>query len=254
MVFIPAIIICEILYSRDDLTGKEKILRITGSCVATISGLLLVACLQAYQTGKWFYFIEIQKFWKRHWLLPRFPLTTYSPDRIISIDGISFIIGVAAIYFCVKTIIKRFCVSESSFQKDIFNNRALLFSMLCLAGTTLLDLLFTFNDKEATSIWSLNRHLFCAPFVLVFLSAFLYDVDLSENDRYFLFFLVMAGLLITGVFRYTLQSSYYMLFFFSLFVMKYYKALTPYLVLVYCINAIFQVQFFNNFLKDLWIG
>ena len=103
IVFIPAIIISEILSKNLHKSSiKEKLIRVLPKVLASLTGLLSSALIQGIQTGKWFYFFEIQQFWRRTWLFPKFPLTTYAPEKIMGIDAISFCIGTMAIAVCVK--------------------------------------------------------------------------------------------------------------------------------------------------------
>jgi hypothetical protein len=73
MLFIPTIIICELLNVTPILSKEHRLQQLIYKLSASIGGFLLASAYMAGNTGKWFYFIEIQKYWYRTWNVPKFP-------------------------------------------------------------------------------------------------------------------------------------------------------------------------------------
>src|SRR5690606_11192213 len=73
IIFIPAIIICELLGENN---GKDQVRSVYISSLSSLLGLVVGATVQGIQTGQWFYFLEIQQYWGRHWIVPELPLVS----------------------------------------------------------------------------------------------------------------------------------------------------------------------------------
>ncbi|SHF48519.1 hypothetical protein [Pedobacter caeni] len=252
LLFIPAIILTEILTYDKKQPKWRLLLNLFYSIAACTAGLMISACVQFRQTGRWFYFLDIQQFWKRHWIFPKFPLTTYDPERIIGVDGAAFVIGSIAAFHCLKWIFL------SVRRRDLypFHNlpKAVVFSALCLAGTTFLDTFFTFNVKGATNIWSLNRHLFCSPFFLIYILWLVRNFKPEKSEILALALLLIFCVYFTGVYQHTLPLTFYVTFFCSLLVLKFADPFKNYLILFYLLSLFIQVCFLNDFLHYKWIG
>ncbi|GAA4327657.1 hypothetical protein GCM10023149_31190 [Mucilaginibacter gynuensis] len=254
ILFIPAVLLTTVVMHGFKPLNKKAWAEALYSCAASFGGFLTAAFIQYFQTGKWFYFLEVQKYWKRHWIFPKLPLSTYSPERIMAIDGIAVIIGVVAIYHCLKwTIGKVFKGRDvNTYQNGV--TAQVVYSAFILAGTTLLDVFFTFNLEEGANIWSINRHLLCTPFAIVFLHWLYKHFAPQWREVSALVILLVLGIYLTGVFRYYEMVLYYFLFFFSFFIIKYYPHLRYYFIITYVWFAIVQITFFQEFLLNHWVG
>ena len=250
VIIIPAILIVELMtYSKNKPWFYGLLLKLS----ATVSGLMLSVLIQVYQTGKWFYFIEVQQYWNRHWIVPGFPLTTISPERILALDGIAFIIGIMAIAYCLHQAYlygNAFLIKKNWTEK----HPEVLFSALFLSGTVILDTIFTYNVDGAGNLWSMNRHLLCTPFFVVFIVFFLTNPVQHLWIKICLFVTLTSGLYITGVFNYPRMAAYYFVFMLSLIVIKLFPRSYYYLIPVYGGNMILQLFFFQSFTENLWIG
>ena len=132
------------LYST--LIFQKKILRrsslkeLVFQLSACVLSLLAVAYIQYYQTGKWFYFIEVQKFWGRTPRLPKLPYTTLAPQRVLGVDAIAFVVGLIAGYLVVCWLLLSIRkIWNRDIEIHIENNRAIYFCSLCLFGIALSD-------------------------------------------------------------------------------------------------------------------
>jgi hypothetical protein len=253
MIFIPAIIICAFFLSETKM--KKSVIKISiYNILASLCGLLISAYIQYRQAGKWFYFLKVQKLWGREWHTPGFPLTSTYPERTMGIDSIAFIVGIFAICFCFKYALifikNHFTKDHIAFKIDV----AVFFSIICLAGITILDTCFTFKIAGASNIWSINRHILCSPFYIVFLLWIYNTYNPGKGELRFILLLIITGIYFTGVYAYPNLALYYLMFFFALYVFKYCPSYQRYLILVYLFNTVTQILFYQDFLRNLWIG
>ena len=251
VIFIPAIFITQFVAHSHKENTQSQIKQIILCSLSSLTGMCVAASVQAYQTGKWFYFIEIQKYWGRHWIIPELPLTTLSAERILGIDSIALILGMLAMYKCFYWLYIYFINTPPYKERP---EAPVLFSALYLSASTFLDLFFTYNDNGAGNIWSLNRHFFCSPFVVIFLVWIIREYNPVKKELSGLIILVLTGIYLTGVYRYPILALYYLLFFLTLWIMKFYPRLTKYMAITYLISLGFQLQFFKDFISDEWIG
>ncbi|SDO39544.1 hypothetical protein SAMN05421820_114101 [Pedobacter steynii] len=255
MIAIPAIIITEIFSCDSGKTLSKKVSNALICIVPSFCGLMLSAILQASHTGMWFYFIEIQKYWKRHWLVPKFPLTTYSPSRILAIDGIAFVIGLLSIYFCFKWSYESLKKSREQRTFAVSTiSRYVFFSVLYLAAVTVLDTFFTFDRNGYTSIWSINRHLLCTPFFLVFVTWLFKEFEPGKIDKMVIIGVIISGIYFTGVYQYVGMVTYYILFFTSFVLLRSKSKMVLCVAFFYLLNFAIQLQFFQDFLMGRWIA
>jgi len=259
VIFVPAIILCELLNLDSGKSKKQRIAQVLLRLIYSISGLLVAMIYVYYKTGTWFYFIEIQKYWNRHWLMPRFPLTTYSAKRVLGLDGIVFMLGLFAIYFGFKAaLLWKKKQTKSSGSSNSIANSTVLFSALYMAGMTILDTFFTFYKNGSTCIWSLNRHVICTPFSIIFIIYLIRDFRPNLYESITIVFLIFLGVFITGIYRYANVPvlGFYACYFstFCLLKIKSFFHLNKFFILYYAIALYLQVQFFNDFLCGRWVG
>lgn len=254
MLFVPAIIIVYFVNSDKELSKKQRLINCGYQLAATIGGFLAASLYMGVKSGKWFYFIEIQKYWQRHWIIPKFPLTTYSADRILGLDGVTFMLGLIAACLCCKWMY--LFIKQNGLLKTYKIDRAVLFSALYLAGMTTLDTIFTRNLGNATSIWSLNRHAMCTPFAITFIIYLYRDFWPKAYELIALITLLAAGVFITGAYHFVNLRvlGFFVLFFLNFFIIKYKTVLTNYFVLYYLVSVFLQIKFYEDFIAAVWVG
>lgn len=248
-VFIPAILLVE-LFDRNKQAKRYHIDVIINVCSGLL-GTFLVGLLQWHQTGRWFYFFEVQKYWKRRWIFPRFPLTTYRAGKVLAFDGIGFSVGLLALACCLRWF---YLLWLKRGEDKLAPNNAVLFSALTLTATLILDTCFTFNDGGATSIWSINRHLLCSPFTMTFLSWLYNNISKSKLQLYISMLIICICIYLTGVFRFPLMLLYYCLFFSTFIFLRIFPSYRYYLIIIYVASVALQIQTFYDFLNNKWVG
>jgi hypothetical protein len=251
MLFIPAILICELLNPKSD---KESRLSTFYQILSSLLGFFMAAGYMGLETNKWFYFIEIQKYWNRHWIIPSFPLTTISPERVLGIDAITFILGLIAAYVCLQLLVAKFNTRQSSIA---FPGKAVIFSALFMAGMSIMDLCFTYRSTEgATNIWSINRHVMSTPFSFIFLIWLCKDFMPSKKHTIIILIIIISGIYLTGVYQYPSFKglTFYLGFFGALVVLKMKFKLRNLFWTYYLLAAFMQITFFSDYLFNHWLG
>lgn len=262
--FIPAIILTEYINYRSNRINvqlsvfiKRSVLY-SSACLISISA---VSCMQFLQTGHWFYFLKIQKLWGRHFEMPQLPFTTASPERVLGVDSIALVIGICAMFFLFRWIIAAFLphFKSSTSMLTMRLPREVVFSMLYLAAIAFLDSFFTDAVDQRTKIWSMNRHIFCTPFVVCFL-IWLFQHRPDSIDRKAMIIILIGGILLTSLFQYPYHLFYYVLFF-IVFLPSFLlprKVGIPFSKLIlgtfYITNIVIFLKFYHSFLNDLWVG
>jgi hypothetical protein len=249
VIFIPALLICFFITHHTN-NYRRALQNLIINILSCILSVFITVLYQGLQTDKWFYFIQIQKYWKRQWEVPSFPLTTYSPERILGVDGIAFIVGIIALFFFIKRLNEKFSPSVNTGQYKA----SILFSMVCLIGITMLDTFFTFKEANATNIWSLGRHLLCTPFFLNFIFWWTSESKPSVSDLKKLAIIVILGIFITGTYAYPSQVALYIFFFTAILIVKYFDNLGKFLYIIYVLGILLQILNLKAFLSDNWVG
>ena len=256
--FIPAVIITEILaYKASGISRKTLITNITINISACLAGILSVVLIQGLQTGKWFYYIEVQKYWQRHWLFPSFPLTTISPNKVLGIDSVALMLGLIGIYFSVKYCFSQ--IKSKITKKEPFHSsppicKSIYFSILFLAAIAIIDTCFTYDINGKTNMQCMNRHLMCTSFALCFLNWLNNEYRNGSYDIYFIAGFLVLGIFATGIYAYGHHLIYYILFVSSFFLYRFFPAIKPVFLLLFLFNIFFLVIFYQDFLNGLWIG
>lgn len=253
VIFVPALLIMMVadLYTLSNTTGRRAIFINTVVCCAScIAGVLIVAYMQWENTGTWFYFLKVQQYWSRgQILIPGIPFTTISPRRILQYDSLALLTGMLSIFFGVKYVVEKIKVrSGTPMPKSVF------FSILYLAATTLIDMLFTYKIGNQTNIWSLNRHLFCTPFFVWFLIWFWNSCQNKRWDAYLICGIVCLCFGISGIYKYPLPAIYFLCFSVLFLVVKHFPVLEKFGMLIYLLNLFLQAKLFYEFIWGDWVA
>jgi len=254
-VFIPMIIITEIVNwktSKGIIAFPYK--RILLCCLTALLAILIVVAIQGIQTGKWFYYLEAAKKFDRGLILPSLPFTTIAPEKILGIDGIAWVTGLVAVYFCLKWTIISFKYFLLKQDCPVVFDRAAYFSMLFVSAVFMIDTFFTNYIEGHTNLWSINRHLLCTPFAVCFINWFIKDYKKEKFDLYSLIIIFISGLFITGIYQYQFHIYFYVLFVLSIFLSKFFDKAAMLLYPLYVFNLILAVVFYNDFLSFKWVG
>jgi hypothetical protein len=256
--FLPAIIITELLAYKKSPSNKKKVLgNILINSLASLSSILIVVIVQGIQTGKWFYYIEVQKYWQRHWIIPSFPVTTISPAKVLGIDAIAMVLGIIAIFFMLKWAyfyLKKFSVEKKKDEGHQQICKSVYFSTLFLSAIVIVDTCFTYNIDGKTNIQCMNRHLMCTAFAVCFLNWIYKHYNAKVIDGYLISFILVCGIFVTGIYSYSYHLIYYILFCSSFFLYKYFPKLELAFIVLFFFNIFFTVIFYQDFISGFWIG
>lgn len=260
-VFIPAIIITEYL-TMSSLSLFFK--RAAGFSLIIISGLFITILIQYYYTHQWFAFFEAQKGWDNQLRIPKLPLTSWSGDNIVRLDGSALLVGCIALIALLKLAFSHFY-----YKVKTGLSKAFIFPLLYLTGMSLIVLLF-----RGGSLYSLNRFIYASPYFIV---AFIFFLNQSPSTPIFLL------LERSGRGRGNRGEAYMLLLTFSIFWLLFgsyvhiqtfmkYELLAVYLLLAFLVNSnnnkiktvayysffsvsmILQMYFKFRFLNNQWVG
>lgn len=265
-IFIPAIFIVEtcmfFFYTeRKWIDLKDSLKRFFYQCSICLTSIGIVAVYQYTAIGKWFYFIEIQQYWGRHFQLPSLPFTTFSPKSAMGMDTIGLSLGLIAAALFILLLYK--LRNEARKMLDKNYDRALIFSLCYFTFISILDVFFTDDYQGHTKIWSINRHLLCTPYFFVIL----FELRSSRwsgtiGRRFYMVgitIILLSTLFLTQVSAYPIQLIYYV--FFSVYLLRYIIIQDPVdrverivHVLFISVNIMFYLIYMQNYLQNGWIG
>ncbi|QQT55319.1 hypothetical protein I6I98_08715 [Sphingobacterium multivorum] len=245
IIFIPAIIIIYI-FNRMKNT-KDTIINIF-SCLL---GTAIAALIQFIDTGKWLYFLEVQKHWGRIWDLPSFPLTTFNPEKIMFLDSLSLSMGLLAVYI-LYDYLNKYLIGNSKKQMLSQEDLATLFCSLYIAAVFFLDVFFTRKNFGHTNIWSINRHVFSTFFGIWIILKQLNNKN-SKFEIIVKSVFLFIGFIITEVYKYPTQIILYIIFISWFYLGERKQDLfLKLLILIVLIYA--QISLLQEFLSNKWIG
>jgi hypothetical protein len=256
--FIPAVIITELLAYRDsNMTRRQLWVNMITNIGVCLLSILVVVLIQGVQTGKWFYYIEVQQYWKRNWIFPSIPFTVISPAKVLGIDAVSLVVGIIAIYFCFKwgyQYLQDFFPNRNDGERSSLVCKSVYFSALFIAAIAITDTCFTYNIDGRTNMQCMNRHLLCTAFAVWFIHWLMQKFKPEKLDRYFIITIFATGVFFTGVFEYSYLLVYYLVFCLSIYLTNLSNRFSVLLIFLYLFNVFFMVIFYQDFLSGFWIG
>lgn len=225
-------------------------------CLLTGGITLAVFFIQYLYTGEWFVFFKVQNAWQRTIQLPTLPFTTLNDSRVLWLDGLALLVCLYALVLCCRYIILAAAKKNTS-------EMALLFSAAYLAIVGLLTIFYNgvWPGFEGTTLMSINRFVFSTPFFIYFAGRLL----LSKGDKKYLliilFFLTILTWLLLGAYKPLPGHENYMT------TLTYFTNLSAYVLLyallpryrfsyflLYVINSFLQIDLFNAYLHNQWVG
>jgi len=244
---IPAIIVCE-LFNNRDISGKERIKNVFFCSFWSIAGLIASLFIHYLGTGKWFYFVEVQKYWGREWRMPHFPLTTTFPARTLGIDSIAFLVGVLALIIFIRWGWGKIK------GKGLLVDRATLFSIVYLFSIMLLDTIFTMYSNNRSNIWSINRHMIATPFAIWFLLWLVRTVVFKTKEIYLVLLVFTLVFFATGLFEYKWMALQYIFFVTAITLFKFFPKFSYFFFCFYFLEVFLQIYIYQEFTSGLWVG
>ncbi len=219
------------------------------------------------QTGEWFHFLEVQKYWGKNFRLPTFPLTTWSAHKLLWLDASAFFVGVMSMATLLFFFFKKFFLRK---KESISVTPELSFSLTYLALTMLVTLFLLIIDDVAktTPILSINRYIFATPFLFIAMLFYLKQKKqatlvycgflalLLITVNMFGFYQIIPGIetshfITNKTFLFlSIMVTYFLLFILS--VKRKIFNIAFYLFILY--NFIIQILLFERFLTSGWVG
>jgi len=251
IIFIPAFLLTFFLLGE---YNTRKIKTLIYALIASAVSVGAVVFLQWIQTGELFYFMKVQKYWRRHFEWPSLPFSASSGDQIAGIDGISLFLGLISIMFLIKLFFERAINRHKN--KSVYQiNSAVIFSLLYVSATLAVNTFFSFNIGDGTVLMSLNRHMLATPFALYLIYWFLAEYKLSHRDLFVVGICFLLCLVSTRIYYFQLQLLYLILAVLLFISYKYPSVLGSRLVfLFYTLQCIIQITCFNLILQGYWIA
>lgn len=254
--FLPAIIFSELL-SSDKTSTKVK--AIVGLSSVILLGTIISFFIVGYNSGNFFAYSDSQiNNWDHSFSFPSLPLTTWRGYRILWLDFFGLWVVISALIGSVVYFVK---FLQKKTGQNINKNLLLSLSYLSMI---LVYVLF-FHPKEEstglTSILSLNRYVFCSPFVF-YLIYYFYNTKSLKVGAVLLSSLLVCLLLIGLPYMNIEGLNYSKSLIFGLGIALFIllqvspgvlKSKLSYYGL-YLINCGLQVYLFQSFLKGNWIG
>ncbi|NVO02739.1 MAG: hypothetical protein HXX09_08520 [Bacteroidetes bacterium] len=246
MVFIPALIIAELLSEKLNL---KLFFRLGFYFLSAILGILIVGIIQHHYTGNWFEFFSVQSGWGNKLQIPKFPLSSWAGGLIVRLDGAALLFGTAAGIILILKIFK------AKFLKDILMPKEVIFSFCYLAGMALSVFIF-----RGGSLFSLNRFLFATPFIIVAANYFFkQNFSINKKNLGLIFFLFLLFWLSFGSYGHLRTFLLFLALSIYLFLFVGTKTNNQLLnkislILLILVNFIFQILFFIRFMNGGWVG
>ena len=254
--FLPAVIFSEFI-SNDVIPKKVKSIVILTFTI--ILGTVISFYIVGYNSGNFFAYSDSQiNNWDHSFSIPNLPLTTWRGYRILWLDFLGLWVVISAF---IGSIIYFIQFIKKQLDQNIKKNLLLSLSYLSMI---LVYVLF-FHPKEEstglTSILSLNRYVFCSPFVFYLLYYFFKNRGIKIN--FVLISSLVLSLLLIGVPYTAIEGLSYMksIIFSALLSLFIGLQILPKLnnnnfiyLGVYILNCSLQIYLFQSFLKGNWIG
>lgn len=254
---IPAIVGLFILLKNYKSYFSKSVLTIVSLLLGAFAGFVLIGV----EVGDVFAYSKSQvNQWGHELKIPSYPLTTWRGYRILWLDGLALFVTIIAFLFLLLELVKvRFLSFKSNFSQIEVIAFGYLFMILIYV------LFFHPVEEGRTTILSLNRYVFCNPFLHFVLLKRMHEIKLSWKSFFIPILASFIVLLMIGFPFYSIVELNYtssLVFSVGLFVFFIVASLSFYdfkynkIVCALFIAASFFVQLylFNSFLKGNWIG
>lgn len=254
--FLPAVIFSEFC-AKSELNSKIRSIVIY--TIVIFGGTFISFYFVGFSSDNLFAYSDSQiNNWEHNFSLPTFPLTTWRGYRILWLDLFGLWIVISSLLGSVVYFVK---VIKNRMNLNLDKNLLLSLSYLSMV---LIYVLF-FHPKEEstglTSVLSLNRYVFCSPFVF-YLMYYYFENNKTNINLVLSGALVLVLALIGFPIKEVVGLTYLKTLVFVLLVVvfliaqilpKLTKSTLVYSV-IYVMNITLQVYLFQSFLKGNWVG
>lgn len=226
-----------------------------------LTGAILGFAIIGYETGDFFAYSKSQIVqWKHDFKLPSLPLTTWRGYRILWLDALALCVTVMAMSFLIVEFYRvQFLKKSSKFSAIETVSLGYLLMILIYV------LFFHPVEDGRTTILSINRYVFCNPFLHFLILKRIHSIDFKLNKFYIPLISSGTVLLLIGFPFYSIVELSYsksiifsiglfmflMVFSLVFFKIRYKRLLLTLLILMF---FFLQLYLYNSFLKGNWIG
>ncbi|MEQ9299929.1 MAG: hypothetical protein RIF33_15245 [Cyclobacteriaceae bacterium] len=222
----------------------------------------LVKQYQVFEAGVNFDYMDVIAQWYRVLRFPKLPLTTTNLHwHNVWLDFSALFLGITSGVLLIYSFYRKIWRTSLPLPPE------LVFSLLYLAGTTAIVLIFSPNfGGRGTNIHGLNRYLFATPF---FITAIHYAAQRLQMTKKTLIAIILLAVLVWLSFAIPLHPSHFSfkfqilsILYFALtilYIRSFFKVLSDlrfqkYSPLIFTMNTIFQGLLMGKFMSGIWIG
>lgn len=254
---IPAIIGLFLLKKKYSSIWKPSIFTI----IALILGAALGFTVIGLETGDFFAYSKSQVIqWEHEFKIPSYPLTTWRGYRILWLDGLALFLSVLSVLILFIEFYRVRIKGKETKLSDIeIIGLGYLFMILIYV------LFFHPVEDGRTTILSMNRYVFCNPFLHFIFLKRIGKVELNANAFLKIFVASIFVALLIGFPFYSIVELNYssslifslgLMIFFIILSINFFKVKYNRLLLITTSIVFFllQLYLFNSFLKGNWIG
>lgn len=254
---IPSIVGIFILCKNYKPYLSKSVLTILSMLIGAFAGFVLIGS----EVGDVFAYSKSQvNQWGHELKLPSYPLTTWRGYRILWLDGLAlFVTLIAFITLLIELIKVRFLNYNCKLtQIEIIALGYLLMILVYI-------LFFHPVEDGRTTILSLNRYVFCNPFLHFILLKRMHQITVSKKDVVLPIISSLLVIILIGFpFFSIVELSYGKSIIFSIGLLMFllisslifyrFKYNRVFLIAFIVISFVVQLYLFNSFLKGNWIG
>ncbi|MEX1193058.1 MAG: hypothetical protein WEA99_13905 [Brumimicrobium sp.] len=253
---IPALVVLN-LFFQDKTVFKNSFLTIVSLLLGAFIGFVIIGL----ETGDLFAYSKSQvNQWGHEFKLTSLPLTTWRGYRILWLDALALFTAFIALFLLIKAF---FFKKIKGKPHDLSQLEVIGLSYLVMI---LVYVLFFHPVEDGrTTILSINRYVFCNPFLHYILFKRLISIKLEASSLSLPVIVSVIILFIFGIPFYSIIGLDYnnslvfgvaILIFAlaqSLLIYKY-KLLKYYFIPLVILNVLLQLYLLNSYLKGNWIG
>jgi hypothetical protein len=254
---IPAIIGLYLLKIKSLRDIKKSSLTILFLLIGAALGFAIIG----FETGDYFAYSKSQVAqWGHDFKLTSLPLTTWRGYRILWLDGLALFIAVLALVILILDFYK---VQILKLNSSLTAIEAIGLGYILMI---LIYILFFHPIEDGrTTILSMNRYVFCNPFLHFIILKRIHTINYKIDRFYFPIIAGLAVLLLLGFpFYAIIELTYLNSIIFSIFLFMAFMALSlmffkiKYNKLLLALTTLMffflQLYLYNSFLKGNWIG
>jgi hypothetical protein len=251
MVLVPAFLITELITNQRKDWLKAMGNFFTTYALPLIAGQVFFIWYQYYETGVWFAFFKVEKYWGHEFSLPALPFNSMYGPILLWLNALAMFLSFVALLLLVKKGWQWLVQNKASTDKP------LVVSYLYMTAMLLITVFFMPKwATGSTNVYDILRYVFCTPFFFVFLHRFTTQVKYKGMDYLIIILLSNAFWLLFGSY-YHIGYVYYFNFctvILILYMLSTNKRYEWVPMAIAAINLFVQVNMFQLYLAHTYHG